>query len=160
MKIESRKLTELANYPRNPRQISKEAYEDLKRKIKRWGQLGALLIDGRDKATILGGNHAFQAMKDLGMTEAKVEYRTPKDDAEALELVIVHNEHFARWISQDLAELVSEYRNEIDLSAYTIDLGKPTSIDKVLARYGETDEDEFDATVPEDPDSQMARYTN
>jgi len=43
MKIESRKLTELANYPRNPRQISKEAYEDLKRKIKRWGQLGALL---------------------------------------------------------------------------------------------------------------------
>jgi len=157
MKIESRKLTELANYPRNPRQISKEAYEDLKRKIKRWGQLGALLIDGRDKATILGGNHAFQAMKDLGMTEAKVEYRTPKDDAEALELVIVHNEHFARWISQDLAELVSEYRNEIDLSAYTIDLGKPTSIDKVLARYGETDEDEFDATVPEDPDSQMGK---
>lgn len=154
-KIESRKLVELQPYPRNPREISKEDYEDLKRKIKRWGQLGALLIDGRDNKTILGGNHAFEAMKDLGYAEAKVEYRTPKDDAEALELVIVHNERFARWVSQDLAELVNEYRQQIDLSAYKIDLGKATTVDKVLARYGQTEEDEFDATVPEDPQSKL-----
>lgn len=155
MNTEIRKLIELVPYPRNPRQITKDAFEDLKKKIKRWGQLGLLLIDGRDKRTILGGNHAYQAMIDLGMTEAKVEYRTPKDDAEALELVIVHNERFATWVSQDLAELVNEYRNQIDLSAYTIDLGKPTSVDKVLARFGATDEDEFDATVPEDPESKI-----
>lgn len=87
------------------------------------------------------------------MTEAKVEYRTPKDDAEALELVIVHNERFASWISQDLAELVHEYRDQINLEEYTIDLGKSTRIDKVLARYGETEEDEFDNTLPDDPES-------
>ena len=155
MQIETRKLTELVPYPRNPREISKEAYQDLKGKIKRWGQLGALLIDGRDNITILGGNHAFEAMKDLGHTEAKCEYRTPKNDAEALELVILHNEKFASWISQDLAELVHEYRGQIDLEAYTIDLGKGTRIDKVLARYGETEEDEFDQTLPEDPESKF-----
>lgn len=153
--VENRKLLELTPYPRNPRQISKESYESLKRNIKRYGQLGALLIDGRDKRTILGGNHAFEIMKDLGMHEAKCEYRTPKDDAEALELVILHNERYANWISQDLAELLSEYRDRIDISAYTIDLGKPTSLDKVLARYGETDEDEFDATIPDNPESKQ-----
>lgn len=155
MEIELRKLSELVPYPRNPRSISKEAYADLKRKISAWGQLGALLIDGRDRRTILGGNHAYEAMRDLGLSEAKVEYRTPKSDAEALELVILHNERFATWVGQDLAELLNEYRSQIDLSAYTIDLSKPTSADKVLARYGETEEDDFDGTVPDDPESKM-----
>ena len=35
MQIETRKLTDLVPYPRNPREISKEAYQDLKGKIKR-----------------------------------------------------------------------------------------------------------------------------
>lgn len=155
MQIETRKLTDLVPYPRNPRSITKEAYADLRGKVKRWGQLGTLLIDGRDNKTILGGNHVFEAMKDLGMTEANTELRTPKDDAEALELVILHNEKFARWVSQDLAELLNEYRDKIDLSGYTIDLGKSTSADKVLARYGETEEDDFDASIPKDPESKL-----
>lgn len=140
--ITERQLLELTPYPFNPRSITKDKFEDLKGKIRRWGQLGALLIDGRDNRTILGGNHAFEAMKELGMTTAKVEYRTPKDDAEALELVIVHNERYASWVEQDLAELLHQYKDNIDLSKYSIDLGKSTDANKILARYGETDEDE------------------
>jgi len=153
--IELRKLSELKPYPLNPRNITKEKYDDLKGKVKRFGQLGALLIDGRDKTTILGGNHAYLAMLDLGYEEAKVEYRTPKDDAEALELVIVHNERFANWVEQDLAELLQKHKDSIDLAAYTIDLGKMTQLKNVLARYGEADEDEAPALADGEPVSKL-----
>lgn len=138
------------------RDITKDKYQDLKLKIKKYGQLGTLLIDGRDKQTILGGNHAYVAMKELGFDMAKVEYRHPRDDAEALELVILHNERYAGWIEQGLAELLYKYKEKIDLSQYTIDLGRTTDLKAVLARYGNTDEDEFDvgAAIPDKPISQ------
>lgn len=144
--VELRPIEELHPYPLNPRAITEKKYTDLKKKVHRFGQLGTLIIDGRDKSTVLGGNHVYQAMKELGYAQAKVEYRTPKDDAEALELVIVHNERFATWVEQDLAELLHKYREDIDLSSYTIDLGKATEALKVLARYGQTNEDDAPAT--------------
>lgn len=156
-KIEIRKLSELKKYPQNPRGIDQERALDLQRKIQRYGQLGALLIDGRDKTTILGGNHAYDAMVALHMTEAKVEYRTPKDDAEALELCILHNERYAHWIEKDLAAMLKEYQDKIDLSDYVISLGAGTDLLKVLARYGETEDDEFNATVPETPISEYGK---
>lgn len=142
MIIETRRLSELKPHPLNPRSITEDKFNELKRKIARWGQLGALLVDGRDKVTILGGNHAYEAMKALNQETAKVEYRTPKDDAEALELLIVHNERYAQWVEQDLAELLNKYKDQIDLSGYSIDLGKLTDLKKVLARFGQTEEDE------------------
>ena len=153
--IEIRRLSELKPYPINPRSITVEKYEDLKRKIKRFGQLGALLIDERDRTTILGGNHAYVAMQDLGIEEAKVEYRNPKDDAEALELVILHNERFASWVEQDLAELLQKHKDSIDLSAYSIDLGKMTALKNVLARYGEAEEDDAPGLAEGEAKSKM-----
>ena len=155
MKTETRKLTELVPYAKNPRTISEEKAQELKRKISRWGQLGALLIDGRDNKTILGGNHVFEAMKALGLEKATVEYRTPKDDAEALELVILHNEKYAQWVQQDLGKLLKEYKDRIDLSEYHIDLGKGTELKTVLARFGATEDDDFDATLPAEPVSKF-----
>lgn len=154
MTIETRKLSELKPHPLNPRSITEDKFKELVKKIKRWGQLGALLVDGRDKQTILGGNHAYEAMKSLNYETAKVEYRTPKTDAEALELLIVHNERYAQWIEQDLAELLNKYKNQIDLSAYSIDLGRLTDLKKVLARFGQTEEDEAPALEP-DPKSKL-----
>ena len=125
----------------------------LRRKVRRWGQLGLILVDGRDKTTILGGHHVYRAMIDEGIVEAKVEYRNPKTDSEALELLITHNERFAQWIDQGLAEVLHQYKDSIDLSEYKIDLGKLTDAKSVLARFGETDEDEAPA-VEENPVSQ------
>lgn len=156
-KIEIRKLSELKKYALNPRGIDSDRALDLQRKIQRWGQLGTLLIDGRDKTTILGGNHAYDAMVALGWTEAKVEYRTPKDDAEALELCILHNERYAHWITEDLGKMLKEYQTKIDLSSYQIDLSKGVSLLKVLARYGESKEDEFNATPPANPISEYGK---
>ena len=159
--IELRPLSELRTGPDNDkmRLITKEKFNRLLKLITRFGQLGALLVDGRDRSTLLGGNHAFEAMKQLGMSHAKVEYRTPKDDAEALELSILHNQRFAEWIEDGLAEIVYKYKQNIDLSQYTIDLGHATDLKKVLARYGNTDEDEFDvgAAIPEVAESQMGK---
>lgn len=145
--IETRNLSELRQHPLNPtmRNIMDDRYMSLRKKVRRWGQLGLILVDARDRTTILGGNHVSQAMRDEGITTAKVEYRTPKDDAEALELLMLHNEHFARWIEQGLAEQLHKYKDSIDLSEYRIDLGKLTDAKNVLARYGQTDEDKAPA---------------
>lgn len=154
--IQKRKLSELQSYPHNSkiRSLSSDKYEDLKAKIAKYGQIGTLLIDGRDESTILGGNHVFEILKDLGIDEANVEYRTPKDDAEALELVILHNERYANWVEDSLAELLYKYKNQIDLSKYTIDLSAPTDLKKLLARYGETEEDEAPEVSAGEPISQ------
>ena len=154
MVIETRRLSELKPHPLNPRSITVDKFNELKRKIARWGQLGAILVDGRDKSTILGGNHAYEAMKALNYETAKVEYRTPKDDAEALELLIVHNERYAQWVEQDLAELLQKYKDQIDLSGYSIDLGRMTDLKKVLARFGQTEEDEAPG-LESDPESKL-----
>lgn len=142
--IEERILTELQPHPLNSnmRNITEERYMSLRRKVRRWGQLGLILVDGRDKKTILGGHHVYRAMQDEGHIKGKVEYRTPKDDAEALELLITHNERFAQWMDQGLAEVLHRYKDQIDLSEYKIDLGRLTDAKSVLARFGQTDEDE------------------
>lgn len=156
--VELRPIEELQPYPLNPRSITEKRYNELKQKVNRFGQLGTLIIDGRDKSTVLGGNHVFRAMQELGYTKAKVEYRTPKDDAEALEIVILHNEKFATWVEQDLAELLHKYREQIDLSNYTIDLGKATDALKILARYGQTNEDDAPAVEAESYSQQGHLY--
>jgi len=151
--VELRPIEELKQLPYNDkmRMITKEKYERLLKFLARYGQLGALLVDGRDKITLLGGNHVLQGMKDLGMSHAKVEYRTPKDDSEALELAILHNQRFAEWLDDGLAEMVYKFKNSIDLSQYSIDLGHDTDLKKILARYGNTEEDGFDVAgaIPE-----------
>lgn len=157
MQIETRKIAELHPYPKNPRSITEDKAAELKRKISRWGQIGALLIDGRDNSTILGGNHVYDALRELGIETAKVEYRTPKDDAEAFELVILHNERFAAWVQNDLGALLKQYQGEIDLSGYHIDMGKGTGLKDILARYGKTEEDEFDGTLPISPASETGK---
>lgn len=157
--IELRPLSELRPGPDNDkmRLITEEKFNRLLKLIAKFGQLGALLVDGRDKSTLLGGNHAFEAMKKLGFSHAKVEYRTPKDNAEALELSILHNQRFAEWIEDGLAEMLYKYKQNIDLSQYTIDLGRTTDLKKILARYGNTDEDGFDVAgaLPAVPVSQL-----
>lgn len=150
-KITEVDINQLVPHPNNftMRNITEERYSSLRRKVRRWGQLGAILVDARDQHTILGGHHVYKAMVDEGIKTCKVQYIMPKDDAEALEILIAHNERFAQWVDQGLAEVLQKYKNNIDLSEYKIDLGKMTSAKDILARFGQTEEDEVPPVEPD-----------
>lgn len=54
----------MADY--NPRQMSKEDFENLKKVIKLEGLVEPLVVNKRTGYTIVGGNHRYKALKELG----------------------------------------------------------------------------------------------
>jgi len=109
-------------WDKNPREISSKDFESLKKKIERWGIWKPFLV-WESKKQILGGNSRFKACKELGHKEIWVEYREPKDDAEALEMAIADNESSGEWILSKLTGQLKEYEGDIDLEDYKISLG-------------------------------------
>lgn len=108
--------------PSNPREISPKDFDSLKKKIERWGIWKPFLV-WESKKQILGGNSRYKACKELGHKEIWVEYREPKDDAEALEMAIADNESSGEWILSKLTGQLKEYEGSIDLEEYKISLG-------------------------------------
>ncbi len=66
-KIEKRKVSELKEWPENPRTITKEAFEQLKHKIVKNGFHDVLALDTND--VILSGNRRKEALTELGIEE-------------------------------------------------------------------------------------------
>lgn len=106
----------------NPREISPKDFESLKKKIKRWGIWKPFLV-WESKKVILGGNSRYKACKELGHKKIWVEYREPKDEAEALEMAIADNESSGEWIISKLTGKLKEYEGNIDYEDYKVSLG-------------------------------------
>lgn len=67
---EKRKLAQLKPYERNPRRISKIAYEKLLKSIKELGYSNRIKVN-KDN-TIVGGHQRLRALKELGFKEIEV----------------------------------------------------------------------------------------
>lgn len=104
MKIE---LNTLKVWDKNERlhPCTPERMRELKDSLEKHGQILSLLIDGRDNQTILGGNHQFVAMVELGWKEAEAIIKIPEDDKDAMILGMKHNSHYAEY---DIPELLGE----------------------------------------------------
>jgi DNA modification methylase len=127
-------------WDRNPREISRENFDKLKRKIQRWGIWKPFLV-WESKKVILGGNQQYRACKELGHTELWVEYREPKDEAEALEMAITDNESSGRWDMGELISLTDQYSDRIQLDDYEIDI-KYQGLRDILPQ--EVEEDDYE----------------
>lgn len=139
---QTRKLTELRNWDKNPRGIKKEKFDELKKRITRHGQIKPLIItpDGE----VLGGNMRLRAMTELGVEDVWVSVVEPKTEAEKIEIALTDNEEMGYYEDQALAELIEQYKNEIDLTAYSIHLDQPKTLEEILAEFSpqEIEEDE------------------
>jgi len=88
----------------------------------------------------------LRAYQELGIKDIWVSVVHPKSEAEKLEMAITDNEASGRWQEEQLAKYLEQYKGEIDLGNYQVDLGNPVSLDELLSKYGpEPEEDE----VPE-----------
>lgn len=115
-------IDEVKSWDKNPREISPKDFESLKKKIERWGIWKPFLV-WESRKQIIGGNMRYKACKELGHKEIWVEYREPKDDAEALEMAIADNESSGEWIRTMLIEQIELNESKIDLEEYKINMG-------------------------------------
>lgn len=137
-----RKVTEIKEWSKNPRSITKDGFERLKKQIQKLGQYKPLLItpDGE----VLGGNMRLKAYKVLGIEDVWVSVVTPKDENEKLSYALSDNDRAGFYDDDLLANLIPDYP-EFDWSGYSVDLKEPTNLQDLLDRFKEVEEDE----VPE-----------
>lgn len=148
-----RKLSELHEWTDNPREASKIDMDNLKWGLEKYGMMTPLLI--LDDGTVIGGNHRLKVLKELGKTEAWVNVVHPKNEAEKLEIAMLDNQQTANWLTDKLAELINQYKDDIDIQRIKIET-KSESLEDILQQFApEPEEDEFDATPPEEPVSKL-----
>jgi len=135
-------ISKLHEWDKNPRSISKDGFERLKKQIKKLGQYKPLLIttDG----TVLGGNMRLRAYKELGVDKVWVSIINPKTENEKLEYSLSDNDR-AGYYDDDLLTNLSPYYPDFNWSDYAVDLKEPTNLDELLDQFKEVVEDE----VPE-----------
>lgn len=133
MSKDYRKITDLRNWDKNPRSIKKDNFEELKNRITKRGQIKPLIItpDGE----VLGGNMRLRAMQELDIKEAWVSVVTPTSEADKIEIALTDNEEMGYYEDQALAELIAQYKDEIDLTKYSVHLGQSQTLEEILKQF-------------------------
>ena len=144
----SKQITDLYNWADNPRAIKKEKFEELKRRIKRLGQFKPLIVT--DDGEVLGGNMRLRAYKELGITDVWVSVVHPKTEAEKIEIALTDNEEMGYYEDQALAELIAKYKDDIDLTKYSVHLKQPQTLQEILDQL--SPEEVVEDEAPEAPE--------
>ena len=126
-------ISKLRNWDKNPRAIKSDKFQELKNRIKKYGQFKPVIttIDGE----VIGGNMRLRAMKDLGIQDIWVSVVEPKTEAEKIEIALADNEEMGYYQEDQLAELISSYKDEIKLESFSIHLGEGVNLEDLLNKY-------------------------
>ena len=121
-KNEKRRIKDLIPWSQNPRKISPEQLEHLKRSIERFNYAAPAVVntDGR----IIAGHMRLKAMAALGRGDEEVDVRVPSralTEAEAEELTIRDNANTGEWDMSLLAELNLDSLLEFGLDTDLLD---------------------------------------
>lgn len=126
MKIEEKqwecrkvKLKDILPNSKNPRTITKEKFERLKKKIEDVGFHSPIKVD--NEGVILGGNQRYAALMDMGAGELEVPVMYPLfqlTEKERQEIIITDNISDGEW---DMDMLANEFEIE-DLAEWGLDL--------------------------------------
>ena len=105
IKVETVKLSEIHKLEDNPRKISKDDFERLKKSLKEFPEMldvREIVVD--ENGTILGGNQRYEALKANGVTEAVVKRVTGWSEERKREFVIRDNVINGEWDNKILAD--------------------------------------------------------
>lgn len=139
MKIE--KIKENKN---NPRTISKDKFEKLKKSIQEFPQMltiRPLVID--ETFTVLGGNMRLKALKELGYTDVPVIQKKDLTDAQKKEFVLKDNASFGEW---DYEILTNEW-GYLPLDEWGIDISERSLAETFNPHNGKFDAKEMDYPI-------------
>lgn len=137
--LETRPITQLHNWDKNPRSIKTEDFDRLKRQITSLGVYTPLVI--ADDGTVLSGNMRLRAFRELGFKDVWVKVVDAPDDKTKLEYALSANDAAGHYDDQLLAELITN-TPDIELADYKVDLGESIDLSKMLERFGPKEPDE------------------
>src|SRR3989344_367815 len=114
-KTEKRKVKDLIQYKKNPRKLSEDQLEGLKRSLKKFNvaELPCINTDG----TLVAGNQRVLALSLLGRDEDEIEVRVPNrplTEAEFRDYLLTSNRSGASW---DFEKLAAEFNLDELLTA-------------------------------------------
>lgn len=127
-KSEIRKIEELREWDKNPRSITKEDFERLKKQIKELGVYKPLIINQDN--IVLGGNMRLKALRELGVKEVWVSVVETKNEEEMMKYNLSDNDR-AGFYDPDLFSSIEPQFN-INWSDYSVDFLKPVNLEKVI----------------------------
>lgn len=96
MDIQKVNINDLISPDYNPRHITPEAMESLKRSINEFGYVSPLIVNDVNNH-IVGGNQRYEALKQLGITEVEVSYVHIEDLDKEKALNIRLNNNSGDW---------------------------------------------------------------
>lgn len=128
MEIKLIDINTLKEFDRNPRNITEEGMERLKKQIKKLGQYKPLIAtpDG----IILGGNMRYKALKELGIEKVWVSIVKPTDENQMLEYSFSDNDRAGFYDEGLLEKLLPDF--DLDWNDYAVDLLEPTLIAELM----------------------------
>jgi DNA modification methylase len=97
----------------------------------------------------------LKALTGLGAKEAWVSVVEPKTEAEKVEIALSDNDRVGRYDKGLLEDLVLEFKDEIQLDDFSVDLKAPLSLDDLMGNYSRANEK--DDEVPEVPKEAITR---
>jgi hypothetical protein len=125
-------IPKLHEWDKNPRSISKEGYERLKKQISKLGMYKPLIVT--PEGEVLGGNMRLKAYRELGIKDVWVSIVEPKTEADKLEYALSDNDRAGYYDDDLLANLIPEYP-EFDWASYSVDLKEPTNLQDLLDQF-------------------------
>ena len=126
-------IDQLKNWDKNPRGLKEKDFERLKNQIKRLGIYVPLVVN--ENNIVLSGNMRLRAFRELGIDPVWCMVVEAKDEPTMIEYALSANDRVGYYEDDKLAELVSQYKTEIDLGNYSVDLGKTTDLQTLLDQF-------------------------
>ena len=146
LKIVKRKLSDLKHPEINVRMHPDKQIKELKRSIQKNGQTRLIVIDENNVIWI--GNGLFQAMTELGWTEAHCLVKEGMSDIDKKKMMASDNRIFDLGVDDMSAfdQLLKELGDDLDIPGYDEELLRTltadmTDVDEMMSSYGMIDED-------------------
>lgn len=146
MTIETRKISEIRPYEQNAKIHGKEQISNVAKSIKKYGWQGFILIDSDN--VIIAGHCRYFAAKRLGLKEVPVKVADELTEEQVREYRLLDNKlNESEW---DL-DILKDDLLGLDFSDFKLDWG----IGDEEEDEAETEEDDFDEPLPEEPISKQ-----
>lgn len=114
MKIIKKKIEELKPSDYNPRKITEETFENLRKSVEKFGYVEPIVWNKRTER-VVGGHQRLIALKKLGMKEIEVvEVDLSENEEKALNLAL--NKIQGEWDTDKLEELINELKKTEEIT--------------------------------------------
>lgn len=133
MNVRKVPIEKVVPWEKNPRTITAEDLERLKRQIKRLGDYKPLVcVEERGRFVVLGGNMRLRAYKELGRRSVEVSIVKARTDAERLAYALSDNDRAGAYDEDALERVAGAAAGELDFTDFKVDLGAAVALSDVL----------------------------